>query len=257
VPSGSPSSQSDLEAHSDQRERAIERTPAAGLTRRRLLATVAASSVLAACERVAVSSRFLAGMGRWNERVDRFLFAPERLAPELALADATPATAFPSYFISDSMPFAPADWVLKVGGLVARPATFSLNQLQRMTRTETRVRHHCVEGWSAVAAWHGVRLREIAEAVGADPRARYVEFRSFDAGYWSSWDRDSALHKQTILAYGMNGEPLGPDHGAPLRLYSGVKLGYKMVKYLTEVNFLPERSGGYWEDQGYEWFGGV
>ena len=106
-----------------------------------------------------------------------------------------------------------------------------------------RVRHHCVEGWSAVAAWHGVRLRDVAGLVGADPRAPYVEFRSFDAGYWSSWDRESALHKQTLLAYGMNGAPLYPDHGAPLRLYSAVKLGYKMVKYLTEVNFLPERTG--------------
>ncbi|HEX9399422.1 MAG TPA: molybdopterin-dependent oxidoreductase, partial [Anaeromyxobacter sp.] len=62
---------------------------------------------------------------------------------------------------------------------------------------------------------------------------------------------------QTILAYGMYGEPLRVEHGAPLRLYSAVKLGYKMVKYLTEVSFLPVRTGGYWEDQGYEWFAGV
>lgn len=114
-----------------------------------------------------------------------------------------------------------------------------------MTRTDMRVRHHCVEGWSAVVSWHGVRLREIADVVGADPRAGYIEFRSFDSGYWSSWDRESALHKQTLLAYGMNGENLMPDHGAPVRVYSAVKLGYKTVKYLTEVNFLAEPSGGY------------
>ena len=99
---------------------------------------------------------------------------------------------------------------LKVGGMVARPVTLSLEQLQRMPRADLRVRHHCVEGWSAVASWHGVRLRDLAEVVGADPRAGYVEFRSFDSGYWSSWDRESALHPQTILAYGMNGEPLDP-----------------------------------------------
>jgi DMSO/TMAO reductase YedYZ molybdopterin-dependent catalytic subunit len=75
--------------------------------------------------------------------------------------------------------------------------------------------------------------------------------------YYSCWDRDSAEHAQSILAYGMNGRDLMPDHGAPVRLYSGVKLGYKMVKYLTEVIYLPERSGGFWEDQGYEWFAGV
>ena len=227
------------------------------ITRRRLLVTVAAGSALAACERIAARSGFLAGMGRWNTRVDRFLFGPERLARELPPSATTPAPAFPSYFISDDMPFPPAGWTLKVGGLVARPTTFALDQLQQMTRTDMRVRHHCVEGWSAVASWHGVRLSEVAQAVGADPRALYIEFRSFDSGYWSSWDRESALHKQTLLAYGMNGENLMPDHGAPVRLYSAVKLGYKQVKYLTEVNFLAEPSGGYWEDQGYEWFGGV
>ncbi len=119
------------------------------------------------------------------------------------------------------------------------------------------MRHQCVEGWSAVAAWDGVRLSEIARLAGVDPRARSVEFVSFEPGYFSSWDRESGLHPQTILAYGMNGDRLQTGYGAPLRLYSAVKLGYKMVKYLLEVNFLPVRTGGYWEDHGYEWFAGV
>ena len=152
---------------------------ASEMTRRRLLVAVAAGSALAACERMAVGSGFLESLGRWNARVDRFLFGPARLAGELPPAATTPGNAFPSYFISDDMPFPPAGWTLKVGGLVARPTTFSLDQLQQMTRIDMRVRHHCVEGWSAVASWHGVRLREIAEAVGADPHAGYVEFRSF------------------------------------------------------------------------------
>jgi DMSO/TMAO reductase YedYZ molybdopterin-dependent catalytic subunit len=152
---------------------------------------------------------------------------------------------------------APAGWALRVGGLVARPLTLSSAELQALPRTRTRVRHHCVEGWSAVASWDGVRLSEIARLAGVDPRVRYVEFRSFEPGYYSSWDLESALHPQTILAYGMGGEPLQTEYGAPLRLYSAVKLGYKMVKYLSEVTFLPVRTGGYWEDQGYEWFAGV
>jgi len=227
------------------------------MTRRQFVATAATGMVLATGQTVRAQSGFLSWMERWNERVERFLFEPERLAAEVPATETTPAEAFPSYFISDDLPVAPEGWVLKVGGLVARPATFSLEQLQQMPRTEMRVRHHCVEGWSAVAAWHGVRLRDVAAVVGADPRAPYVEFRSFDAGYWSSWDRASALHPQTLLAYGMNGMPLSPDHGAPLRVYAAVKLGYKMVKYLIEVNFLAARTGGYWEDQGYDWFGGV
>ena len=227
------------------------------LTRRQFVATVAPGVIVATAQTTRAQSGFLQWMGRWNERVERFLFRPERLGAEVPPAETTPADAFPSYFISDDIPVAPAGWVLRVGGLVARPATFSLAQLQQLPRTDMRVRHHCVEGWSAVAAWHGVRLRDVAAVVGADPRAPYVEFRSFDAGYWSSWDRESALHPQTLLAYGMNGMPLYPNHSAPLRVYSAVKLRYKMVKCLTEVNFLPERTGGYWEDQGYEWFGGL
>ena len=227
------------------------------MTRRQFAATVATGVLLATGQTARAKSGFLHWMERWNERVARFVFAADRLAAELPPTATTQAEAFPSYFISDTMPIAPAGWGLTVGGLVARPTTFSLAQLQQMPRTDMRVRHYCVEGWSAVAAWHGVRLRDVADIVGADPQAPYVEFRSFDAGYWSSWDRESALHKQTILAYGMNGMPLYPDHGAPLRLYGAVKLGYKMVKYLTEVHFVPERTGGYWEDQGYEWFAGV
>ena len=226
------------------------------ITRRKLLLGLAASTALAGCDSRA-ASMFLAGMGRWNERVDRLLFSENRLAPEPPASELTPEAAFPSYFISDSMPFAPDNWALKIGGIVDRPSVFSLDQLKRMPQTGMRIRHHCVEGWSAVAEWHGVQLRAIARMVGASRDAQYVEFRSFDNGYYSTWDIESSLHPQTILAYGMNGRTLYADHGAPLRLYSAVKLGYKQVKYLTEVNFLPNRTGGYWENQGYDWYAGV
>jgi len=229
---------------------------ARSISRRKILASIAASAVLAGCDS-RIASSFLAGMDRWNDSFQRFVFSPNRLAPEEPESALTPEDAFPSYFVSDSMPFPPDNWTLKVGGLVARPAVFTLDQLRRMTPTEMRIRHHCVEGWSAVAAWKGVQVRDIAKLAGAKNDARYVEFRSFDNGYWSSWDIESAFHPQTILAYAMNGHALYPDHGAPLRLYSAVKLGYKNVKYLTEVNFMPERTGGYWEDQGYEWYAGV
>jgi DMSO/TMAO reductase YedYZ molybdopterin-dependent catalytic subunit len=199
----------------------------------------------------------LGRMDRLNLRAQRTLFRGGAHAPSPSPAATTPIADFPSYHISETVPLAPAGWTLKVGGLVRQPLSLTVDDLARMTRTDVRVRHHCVEGWSAVASWHGVTVAELAARAGADPRARFVEFRSFDAGYWSSWDRESAFHPQTILAYGMNGAPITPDHGAPVRLYAAVKLGYKMVKYLTEVSFLPAETGGYWEDQGYEWFAGV
>lgn len=232
------------------------REPRRLLTRRRLLLGASALATTA-CDSRKPQAGFLGAMERFNLRVQVALFDKDRLAPEEPADALTPPGQFPQYFISDALPLAPAGWALKVGGLVAKPQVLSVEDLRRLPRTEYRIRHHCVEGWSAVASWHGVRVRDLAEAVGVEPRAQCVEFRSFDKGYWSSWDRPSAFHAQTILAYGMNGQPLPPEHGAPLRLYSAVKLGYKMVKYLTEVNFLPEPTGGYWEDQGYEWYAGV
>jgi DMSO/TMAO reductase YedYZ molybdopterin-dependent catalytic subunit len=210
-----------------------------------------------ACDSSRPHAGFLGLMERVNERFQGALFDPTRLAPELAEDDETDLDDYPQYKISPRFPVAPAGWALRVDGLVARPLSLSLDDLERLPRIRTRVRHHCVEGWSAVASWDGVRVSELARLAGAEPRARYVEFRSFDSGYWSSWDLASALHPQTVLAYGMDGERLPLEHGAPLRLYSAVKLGYKMVKYLTTVSFLPVRSGGYWEDRGYEWFAGV
>jgi DMSO/TMAO reductase YedYZ molybdopterin-dependent catalytic subunit len=241
---------------------AQEAEPRPGRTRRGFLGQTLAGGGLAllgglACDSSHPRAGFLGFMERVNERFQRGLFDTSRLAPELPATDQTPPGLFPAYKIGDFYPVAPAGWHLQVGGLVARPAHLSTADLQRLPRTHLRVRHHCVEGWSAVAAWDGVRVSEIARLVGADPRARYVEFRSFEEGYYSSWDRESALHPQTILAYGMNGAPLPREYGAPLRLYSAVKLGYKMVKYLSALSFLPDRTGGYWEDQGYEWFAGV
>jgi DMSO/TMAO reductase YedYZ molybdopterin-dependent catalytic subunit len=229
---------------------------ASQISRRKLLGGLAAASLLSGCDSRPVTA-FLNGMLRVNEHFERFLFSPARLAPEEPASATTSESAFPAYFIADDMPVAPSGWVLKVGGMVARPGVFTLEQIKSMRAVRMRVRHHCVEGWSAVAEWRGVRVSELARIAGIDPRVRYVEFRSFDANYWSSWDIGSALHPQTLLAYGMNGHELRPEHGAPIRLYSAVKLGYKSVKYLTEVNFLPNRTGGYWEDQGYDWFAGV
>jgi DMSO/TMAO reductase YedYZ molybdopterin-dependent catalytic subunit len=231
-------------------------------TRRRFLAVAARSAgVIAlgglACDSSHPRAGFLGLMERVNERFQRALFDPGRLAPELPEQEESDPVDFPAYRIGPIYPPAPAGWALRVTGLVARPLALGLEDLRRLPAVRTRVRHHCVEGWSAVASWDGVRLSELARLAGVDARARYVEFRSFEAGYFSSWDVESALHPQTIVAYGMNGEPLAREHGAPVRLYAAVKLGYKMVKYLSEVSFLPVRTGGYWEDRGYEWYAGV
>ncbi|HYW51537.1 MAG TPA: molybdopterin-dependent oxidoreductase [Gemmatimonadaceae bacterium] len=188
-------------------------------------------------------------------------------------------------------------WTLSVEGLVTSPLRLSLADLQRLPRVSQRVTHYCVEGWNAVAVWQGVRVADLARIAGASTKARYVDFRSFDvqnptavqadekrapsdgsesaakiiaapsgglladlaAGrdYHESWDVESALHPQTLVAYGRDGQPLDAAFGAPARLHSPIKLGYKNTKYLTRVVFQRERSGGFWSDQGYEWYGGT
>jgi DMSO/TMAO reductase YedYZ molybdopterin-dependent catalytic subunit len=226
--------------------------------RRRDLFRLGAALGLAACDTGKPRDGLLGGMERWNRRAQSLLFSKDR---EASAGGITPGDAFPSYHVAPDVPVVPPGWKLKIGGRVARPQQLSLDDLMKLPRTEQRLEHHCVEGWSATAVWTGVQLSEIAKLAGAED-VDYVDFRSFDRSphngyYWSSWDRDSAMHAQTLLAYGFNGKPLAPDHGAPVRLYGAVKLGYKQVKYLTEVNFLDEETGGYWEALGYEWFAGT
>lgn len=197
---------------------------------------------------------------RANEKVERALF--RHTAIDVPATRATAAgSRFPSYFISDSVPVWDAsvrgEWRLRVDGLVRRPLDLSLGDLSSLPRVGFRVDHYCVEGWTAVATRTGVAVRDLARLAGVQPGARYVDFQSFDDGYHESWDIESALHPQTLVVYAQDGHYLAPAWGAPARVFSPVKLGYKNTKYLTRISFLPARNGGYWSDRGYEWYGGV
>ena len=138
-----------------------------------------------------------------------------------------------------------------------RPLSLSLDDLMKLPRITQKVDHFCVEGWNARAVWTGVRVSDLARVVQPTADAGFVDFAGFDEDYHESWDLESAMHPQTLVAYGMDGHLLGPGHGAPARVHSPLKLGYKNTKYLTRVVFMPARNGGYWSDQGYEWYGGT
>ena len=112
-----------------------------------------------------------------------------------------------------------------------------------------------MEGWSQIGQWRGVPLRVFLRAIGADLRARYVGFQCFDE-YSSSIDMASALHPQTILALEFEDTPLTPPWGAPLRLRIPTKLGFKNPKNIAAITVTNQNPGGYWEDQGYNWFSG-
>ena len=206
------------------------------------------------------AERLLRYAERKNEVVERALFRHTSMDASIA-GSRLAGKALPSYYVSKTVPVwnesQRGKWTLEVSGMVDRPLRLTLDELQKLPRITERVNHYCVEGWTAVEEWTGVRMRELARLVGAQPGAHYVDFQSFDDDYHESWDIESAMHPQTVVAYGLDGHMLGPAHGAPARLYSPVKLGYKNTKYLTRIVFMPVRNGGYWSDEGYEWYGGT
>lgn len=196
---------------------------------------------------------------RQNEGLERRLL--RHTSMDVPESERLAGRALPSYFISDRVPvWDPASrgaWTLEVAGAVRRPLRLTLEQLAALPSIEQRVNHYCVEGWTAVVEWRGVRVSRLAQLAGVSADAGYVDFQSFDSDYHESWDLESALHPQTIIAYATEDHYLTPAYGAPARLHSPVKLGYKSVKYLTRIVFMPERNGGYWSDRGYEWFAGT
>jgi DMSO/TMAO reductase YedYZ molybdopterin-dependent catalytic subunit len=151
-----------------------------------------------------------------------------------------------------------ANFKLKISGEVTKPLSLKMADIHQMPLTSMVIRLVCVEGWAAVVQWGGVRLRDLLTLAQPLPSAKYVYFKSAD-GYYESWDLASSVHPQTLLAYQMNGQDLPTENGAPLRLAAPIKLGYKQSKWVTEIvvtsELLPKR--GYWEDLGYEWFGGL
>jgi DMSO/TMAO reductase YedYZ molybdopterin-dependent catalytic subunit len=206
----------------------------------------------------------LRAFSRINDWVGEHIFLSRgRLAREYPIESRTPPLDFPSYSITYNRTGGfpalqhPEDWALEVGGLVRHPLRLTLAMLQAMPRVSYTVKHHCVEGWTAIASWTGVPVYAVAEMAQPTADAEYLRFDTFDSDYYNGWDLKSAMHPQTILAYAHNDQPLSPMKGAPLRLYSPIKLGYKMTKYLTKMTFTRTRPGGYWEDQGYPWLGGI
>ena len=165
-----------------------------------------------------------------------------------------------------------AGWKLMVGGLVEEPLEVSLAELRAMPSRTQITRHDCVEGWSCIGKWKGVKLSTLLDRARLKPNARYIVFYCADAlgstgtdadKYYESVGLADAFHEQTILAYEMNDKVLSIAHGAPLRLRVERQLGYKMAKYVMRIDAVESLTsihggrGGFWEDRGYEWYAGI
>lgn len=256
-----------MNSHGNSRRRFVLRTLAAG-----------SALLLSGCERLSRSAWFtnlLDSAENLTLGAQRLLLPRKAMAQEFSEADLSPDFRSngtdnpdnPEYQALAARHF--ADYRLQVGGLVAYPRAYTLDELKALPGRTQITRHDCVEGWSAIGKWKGVQLGHVLEQVKPHPSARYVVFYCADpmdelgTRYYESIDMEDAWHPQTLLAYELNDVPLPIKNGAPIRVRVERQLGYKMAKYVMQIQLVDRLDniaggkGGYWEDQGYEWYAGI
>ncbi|MBX3577862.1 MAG: molybdopterin-binding protein [Rhizobiaceae bacterium] len=258
------------------------------INRRRFLASAglgASTLMLGGCDvfddqlRVGSGLRsFLEGANDLTHRAQRLLAGSHAMAQEYAESDirqpmrpngvTAPSDSVYKGLLGNDF----ADWRLNVTGAVEKPLTLSRDQLIAMPSRTQITRHDCVEGWSCIAKWTGTPLALVLDEARPKPQAAFVVFHCLDTiekslsgevKYYGSIDLVDAYHPQTILAYGLNGRLLPVENGAPLRVRVERQLGYKMPKYIHTIELVESFAalglgrGGYWEDRGYDWYGGI
>lgn len=214
--------------------------------------------------------KLLRGAFEFNERVSQVFYRPSRLAPEFPKDQVSPERVNGGYGLGTNID--PAAWRLNIGGLAGRSddLVLTMDDIRALPRTEMTTELKCIEGWSIIVSWAGVRFSDLIAKYGPktvsgrpadlanNPQdlLPYVSLVTPDREYYVGWDIQSILHPQTLLAYEMNGEPLKPEHGAPLRIASVTKYGIKQIKRIGRIEFTAERPADYWAERGYDWYAG-
>jgi DMSO/TMAO reductase YedYZ molybdopterin-dependent catalytic subunit len=202
----------------------------------------------------------------FNERLWRGVFRASRRAPEFPRAAARRPRVNGRIGIDPTID--PAAWRLRVVGGAGAGAVreFRLDEIRALPRIEMTTELKCIEGWSTVVSWAGARLADLAARTGLASRSgrpgrlddllSYAALETPRGAYYVGLDIESALHPQTLLCYEMDGRPLTPDHGAPLRLVIPVKYGIKNLKQVGTLWFTDRRPADYWAERGYDWYAG-
>ena len=199
----------------------------------------------------------LQAMSRFNDKAQAWLFNPNKLAPTYPESAITRPFPFNGYYPEEDAPEVEGkDFALEVGGLVDDKNTWTLERLYALPQETQITRHICVEGWSAIGKWTGVRLSEFLKRIGADTRAKYVWFQCAE-GYSNTIDMATALHPQTQLTFKFDDQILPRKYGFPMKCRMPTKLGFKNPKYVIAMHVTNKDLGGYWEDQGYNWHSGL
>jgi len=241
---------------------AIHRSPAVANLERRLFLkrglSLGALSLLSGCDITDQEGvqRVLMAMSRWNDGVQDWLFDPKRLAPEFPESRITRPFPYNGYYPESEVPeIDGSTYKLELAGKIRDKKPWTLTELAALPQVSQVTRHICVEGWSAIGKWSGVRFSDFLERIGADTTAKYVGFQCAD-DYYGSIDMATALHPQTQLTLRYADEELPPKYGYPMKIRIPTKLGFKNPKLVAAIFVTNEYPGGYWEDKGYNWYSG-
>jgi DMSO/TMAO reductase YedYZ molybdopterin-dependent catalytic subunit len=192
-----------------------------------------------------------------NDHVQAAMFNPTKLARTFTEADITRPFPFNAFYIEENAPeIAEAEWQLTLGGLIADKRPWTLAALRALPQETQITEHICIEGWSAIGQWTGVRLSHFLARIGGDLTAKYVGFVCDDR-YSTSLDMPTALHPQTQITLAFDGGPLPRKYGFPMKVRVPTKLGFKNPKHVVELIVTNDYPGGFWEGKGYNWFSGL
>ena len=203
------------------------------------------------------AEKVLRKISEFNDGAQAWLLDPNQLAPEYPDSAITRPFPFNAYYPQEDAPEVDAQgFKLEVGGLVDSEKPWTLGELYALPQERQITRHICVEGWSAIGSWTGVRLSEFLRRVGADTRAKYVWFQCAE-GYSTTIDMATALHPQTQLSFKFDNDILPRRYGFPMKCRMPTKLGFKNPKHVVAIHVINDDRGGYWENQGYNWHSGL
>lgn len=155
--------------------------------------------------------------------------------------------------------FNPKNWQLTVQKHNGEKLQINIDQIKALPKTELVFDFKCVEGWDQIQHWGGVKFADFISHFGLEDQTKmpYIGMETPDGKYYVGLETESALHPQTLLVYEMNGQPIAPEHGAPLRLIVPVKYGIKSLKRIGSISFSPKRPRDYWAEQGYDYYSGL
>jgi DMSO/TMAO reductase YedYZ molybdopterin-dependent catalytic subunit len=193
----------------------------------------------------------------FNDGAQAALFSGTKLAPTFAESAITKPFPFNAYYDEDEAPEVDGKtWKLEVSGLVENKKPWALDELNALPQVSQITRHICVEGWSAIGSWQGVQLSDFLTRIGADTTAKYIWFKCAE-GYTNTIDMPTALHPQTQMTLKFANQTLPRAYGFPMKIRMPTKLGFKNPKYVVAMEVTNTDHGGYWENQGYNWFSGL